>query len=534
MIVSDSPLRDVASPSAAPAEYAAQLYNDYCSRATGDARRALGQFFTPVAVARFMAKLAVSAIDRTNIRLLEPGAGTAVLTAAICEQLPDGVESIHIDAYEIDPQLANCCEQTLHVTAAALGERRIRCTFSVHRDDFILVNADALTSNLFPSLRERYDVAVANPPYFKLQKADVRAQAASHIVHGQPNIYALFMAIMAGLLRPNGSMVTITPRSFTTGQYFRRFREVLFSMVVPEAIHLFESRRDAFRGDEVLQENVIVHARRRTAKETDQVFITSSGGLRDLDRPMQRVVPRCDVVDLGSRQLAVHLPTNELDEMVLKVVRSWPETLQTLGLRVSTGPVVAFRAKEFLRVGDANGEEVAPLLWLQNVKSMCLTWPAARTNKPQRIVDSSESAYLLLPNCSYVVMRRFSAKEEHRRLVAAPLIEGTLPGRMIGLENHLNYIRRSRQKMGRHEATGLAALLCSALVDRYFRISNGNTQVSAVELRQLPLPSREAIEAIGRTIESEPTALDRTIHDALHVPAKVRWELEQGANVEGC
>jgi adenine-specific DNA-methyltransferase len=131
-------------------------------------------------------------------------------------------------------------------------------------------------------------------------------------------------------------------------------------------------------------------------------------------------------------------------------------------------------------------------------------------------------------------MRRFSAKEERRRVVAAPLVGGRLPGRNVGLENHLNYIHRPKGKMSRDEVTGLAALLCSALVDRYFRISNGNTQVSAIELRQLRLPKAETIEAIGRAVNASPTIdLDETIHDALHVPAHVRGELERVANVEG-
>jgi adenine-specific DNA-methyltransferase len=36
------------------------------------------------------------------------------------------------------------------------------------------------------------------------------------------------------------------------------------------------------------------------------------------------------------------------------------------------------------------------------------------------------------------------------------------------------------------------------LLDTYFRISNGNTQVSATELRMMPLPSLSVINAIGR------------------------------------
>jgi adenine-specific DNA-methyltransferase len=104
---------------------------------------------------------------------------------------------------------------------------------------------------------------------------------------------------------------------------------------------------------------------------------------------------------------------------------------------------------------------------------------------------------------------------------------------MIGLENHLNYIHRPKGKLAHAEALGLAALLNSALVDRFFRISNGNTQVSAVELRNLPLPSAERMRTIGRAIEQEGTEqLDRVVADALDVPADLTEELAGTAHGE--
>jgi adenine-specific DNA-methyltransferase len=492
-----------------------------------DERRELGQFFTPSEVAAFMADLAVPV--KTHVRLLEPGAGTAILTASVCERLPGAAESVHIDVYEIHPSLANLSEQVLVHTTDWLRERGVACTFAVHSKDFVRENASYLAPSLFNEGRERYDIAISNPPYFKIQKDDPRARAAAHIVHGQPNIYAIFMAIMASLLADEGVMVTITPRSFTTGEYFRRFREVLFANVLPEHIHLFGSRKDAFKKDEVLQENVILRARR--TRDTNRVTITSSAGVGDLASRRSRSVPLRDVVDLTSRDLAVHIPADGVDDRVLSFIRSWPNTLHSLGLKVSTGPVVAFRATEFLHE-EPNGRKEVPLLWLQHVKKMDIRWPI-ETRKRQYISDCPESQYLLLPNTTYVVMRRFSAKEEHRRIVAAALLDGQLPGKMIGLENHLNYIHKPKAALSRSEALGLAALLNSALVDRFFRISNGNTQVSAVELRNLPLPDSALLKEIGRQIEREGAEhLDRIIAVALHVPADLSEELAGTMNGE--
>jgi adenine-specific DNA-methyltransferase len=511
-----------------PSVFAARAFAEYSASASMDERRELGQFFTPPEVAAFMADLALPV--GPEVRILEPGAGTAILTASVCERLVGRAKTVHIDAYELHPRLAMVCEQVLTHTADWLAEHDIACTFIVHRGDFVLENASFLQPSLFTEHRERYDIAIANPPYFKLLKDDRRARAAAHIVHGQPNIYAIFMAIMASLLRKDGVMVTITPRSFTTGEYFRRFREVLFATVLPEAIHLFGSRKDAFRKDEILQENVIMRARRTRVESP--VTITTSAGVRDLDHCTSRSVPLHDVVALRSRDLAIHIPTTDVDDRVLTFIRSWPETLHTLGLSVSTGPVVAFRALEFLHEAP-NGAKEVPLLWLQHVRRMDIRWPVDGSNKRQYIANSADSKYLLLPNATYVVMRRFSAKEEHRRIVAAPLFEGQLPGSMIGLENHLNYVHRPKGKLTHAEALGLAALLNSAIIDRFFRISNGNTQVSAVELRNLPLPPADTIKAIGRLIEREGTEeLDRVIANALDVPADLNEDLAGTADGE--
>jgi len=530
LIVADRPLRyapdDLAEK---PAEYAVRLHAKYAAAAIEQDRRDFGQFFTPLAVARMMARLAMRT-DAETLRVLEPGAGAAVLTSAVCEALPSSVRALHIDAFELHPTLADLCEETLAFASRWLEERGVRCTFVVHREDFVLAHATRLTAQLFDRSRETYDIAIANPPYFKLPKQDPRAVAASEMVHGQPNIYAIFMAVMASLLAQNGTMVTITPRSFTAGDYFRRFREVLFENVVPDAVHLFGSRRDAFREDDVLQENVIMRARRLAPRRNARVTISTSAGVRDMDASVARDVALRSVVDLKSRDLTIHLPTTDLEDDVLALVRSWPHTLYSLRLHVSTGPVVAFRATEFLRADSS--PDTVPLLWLQHVRQMKISWPVS-TSKRQHIASTDGSAAVLLPNRTYVVMRRFSAKEEQRRIVAAPLFEGDLPGDAIGLENHLNYILRPKGSIDRDEAIGLAALLNSVLVDRYFRISNGNTQVSAAELRKLPLPSCDVLKTIGRAIQRDGSAIDHTVADALQVPAKLRRELERGVDAEG-
>ena len=98
----------------------------------------------------------------------------------------------------------------------------------------------------------------------------------------------------------------------------------------------------------------------------------------------------------------------------------------------------------------------------------------------------------MVPGGTYVLCKRFSAKEEARRVVAA-LYEG---GR-VGFENHLNYFHFNGGGLPNRFAKGLAAFLNSEAVDQYFRIFSGHTQVNATDLRNLHFPTWEQIEALG-------------------------------------
>lgn len=144
--------------------------------------------------------------------------------------------------------------QTLNNLTVWAKIKGVKMQADIRCFDFILAEAIALNGE-----GPAYDAVITNPPYFKIGKNDPRALAASSLVHGQTNIYSLFMAVSAALLVPGGDFVCITPRSFTSGPYFRKLREVFFAMIRPVRTHIFGSRKDTFRRDEVLQENVILH-----------------------------------------------------------------------------------------------------------------------------------------------------------------------------------------------------------------------------------------------------------------------------------
>jgi adenine-specific DNA-methyltransferase len=170
--------------------------------------------------------------------------------------------------------------------------------------------------------------------------------------------------------------------------------------------------------------------------------------------------------------------------------------------------VVAFRAKKFIPEEKSENKKYAPFLWLHNVKAMQIVWPSYKQGKPQYIEESPESSPLLISNGNYVLLRRFSAKEEARRLVAVPFIGRLYSCEFIGLENHINYIYRSKGTMKEEEAWGLAVLYNSSFYDRYFRGLNGSTQVGATEINSISFPPLEIIIEIGKKAMSIPNIIN--------------------------
>jgi hypothetical protein len=193
-----------------------------------------------------------------------------------------------------------------------------------------------------------------------------------------------------------------------------------------------------------------------------------------------------------------------------------------LPFKISTGPVVAFRSREFLRRERSN--DTAPLLWMHNVRPFVTQFPS-KNGKPMHILVSGESVRLLLPAKRYVLLKRFTAKEERKRLVAGIVEAGDLYSPVVGLENHLNYIYSSSGELSEEEAFGLAALFNSVLVDRYFRAISGNTQVNAAEIRAMPLPCVETIREIGRAVarnnDTKSTTVERVVGEAIGLPKKL-------------
>ncbi len=459
-------------------------------------RSKMGQFFTPPVVANFMASLFGD--PPKNICLLDAGAGVGLLAGAFVENVCNRDKSpdrIVVTAYELDPLLVEYLHASLSACQEFCAERGIVLTGEVIERDFIRSGADMLWGGLFPIERKSFNRVILNPPYKKIRSNSEHRRLLSSIGIETSNLYSAFVAIAVQLLEPGGELVAITPRSFCNGPYFKPFRKLFLNGMTLRRVHLFTSRDETFRDDDVLQENIIFHAVKKGEKE--KVIISTSQG-PDFGSMTLNEVAYEQVVKSNDPDLIIHLATSAMDQAVLDRIGVFDQSLDNLGISVSTGRVVDFRIKDHLRATPENG--TVPLIYPAHFSNGYIQWPKPESKKPNAISVSPASKALLLPNGNYVLVKRFTSKEEPRRIVAVIYSEENDLAPFVGFENHLNVYHLKNDSLPNKFARGIAVYLNSTLVDRYFRQFNGHTQVNATDLRMLPYPNKETLEKLGAKV----------------------------------
>src|SRR5690348_10976747 len=308
------------------------------------ARVRLGQFFTPSRAAALIA--GIPRLHRSGtLRVLDPGAGTGSLTAALVARLVREAPGLQVEivAAEIDPAAAAHLGETLADCAKVAEAEGTHVTSTVLRAD--LVDEATRLGGDRGLLAEPFDLVIMNPPYRKLaaRSAERQALLAAEGVDC-PNLYAAFLAIGVQVLKPGGQLVAITPRSFANGPYFGAFRRFFLRYMALDQIHVFESRSVVFADSDVLQENIVFSATKSGDRE--QVNLSVSRG--HADEASSRTVAYADIVKPGDPNQFIHIPAGEADAGTAGMFAAMPGGLAELGIQVSTGRVVDFRARDYL------------------------------------------------------------------------------------------------------------------------------------------------------------------------------------------
>jgi adenine-specific DNA-methyltransferase len=458
-----------------------------------DERKSLGQFFTSKDTARFMAGL-FSVPQKDFIRVLDPGAGSGILSAAVLEVINKDypvVKEIELTCYETNDDVIPLLESNI---AYMQRSSRIKLTSRIVRENYLLSQADDFTGTLHASaVQQKYEMVIGNPPYFKLQKEAPEAATMPEVCYGAPNIYFLFASMSLFNLREYGEMVYIVPRSWTSGAYFSRFRSYFLKHGKLTDIHIFTSRNKVFDKEDVLQETMIIKLQ-KTVATPSTVRITSSADSKSFNKLTELDVPYGIVV--SGEEKYVYLVTSQDEVDVLQKVNTFEQPMPSIGLKMKTGLTVDFRNREFLR--NTNGGRAVPLFYSQHIKDGRVAFPIGKEN--EYILDEMPSLVQL--NRNYLFVKRFTAKEERRRLQCAVYFADQYPEyQKISTQNKINFIDTiDNTEMTTELVCGLYIILNSTLYDTYYRILNGSTQVNSTEMNSIPVPARSVLESLGKRL----------------------------------
>lgn len=472
------------------------LTNEYIERMPKAERKKYGQFFTSMETARFMAGL--YQIDETlhTVSVLDAGAGSGILSCAFIERLEriDSIRTIELTCYENDTNVLPLLKQNLEYC-----KEQSQKIIQIHiiEDNYIL--SQYLDFNHMIGERiepKKYDFVIGNPPYMKIPKDAPEAAAMPEVCYGAPNLYFIFASMGLFNLSEDGELVYIIPRSWTSGAYFKRFREYFLTEGKLKHIHLFVSRSKVFDKESVLQETMIIKVQ-KTSQKPDTLTITSSKSNYDFGEITSLTVPY-DLVVSGFDHY-VYLVTDEQEVQVLKRLRKFDKTLPAIGVRMKTGLTVDFRNRDILR--DQEEEGAIPLFYPQHIKEGKVEFPIQKEH--EYVV--TEQKGLMQENKNYLFVKRFTAKEEHRRLQCGVYLAKRFPQyTKISTQNKINFVDGVLTEMSECLVYGLYVIFNSTLYDEYYRILNGSTQVNSTEINAMPVPDLESIKEMGKKlIQSE-------------------------------
>lgn len=425
------------------------------------------QFMTPSVIADYMAGLFDG--DEADKVLLDCGAGVGSLTVATIAKKPN-IKDVH--CWEIDPIMIDYLSSTTK-----------DFNVKIYNSDFL---KDAV--ELINNQGIRYDYIISNPPYKKILSNSKERKLLRSIGIETVNLYSAFISLSILLLKDGGQLVAIIPRSFCNGVYYKSFRELILNTCSIDYIHSFESRNSLFSDDNVLQENIIIKLSKK--KQSNKVTICHSDN-DNFSETMKNEVHFNEVLLSNDKNKFIRIPKgNQLSSEY-----PFKECLNNLGLSVSTGQVVDFRVKDFLE--EKLSEKNYPLIYSHHFENGSFIHPKEH-KKPNAIIDNEKTKKLILPNKNnYIVVNRFSPKENKKRIIANIIESNSINKDFIAIENHLNFFHVNKSGIDYTLANGLLCYLRSSILDEFIRNFSGHTQINVGDLKNIPYPSKNALLELG-------------------------------------
>ena len=394
----------------------------------------LGRLFTKKDTARLMASMLELDEKKTVYTILDPGAGTGILAAAaieeVCKRCPLA-KQIFITCYENDsvfiPMLENNLER---IRKKCRHDYGVKLYVTVYEENYLTESKNHYTVALFDEIHEdKFDIIICNPPLDLIDKHSEEAKAVGKVTLLKTGAPYLFCRMASKHLEEGGQLVISLPTISATSSGLTPFRKEMADTLALRKVHLFVGKqKNLKRAIPLKKAFILAYA---NAEKGDSIEITTStdNGVKITALPP---VPYGFVVDKNDGTLT--LPKSVEDTKIVKHISDLPETLSSLGLKMSTGLIIDSRCEGMLFTDPIKG--CVPLIRPTAIKGGQIRFP--QPIKHQYICPTNEK--LVQRNKNMVIIKRVPAKSDERFVNSAIYMAAQLPGyRYISTHNKIYF-----------------------------------------------------------------------------------------------
>ena len=481
----------------------------------------LGRLFTKKDTARLMASMLTIDEKKNVYTILDPGAGTGILAAAaieeVCKRCPS-ITQIFITCYENDPVFVPMLKDNLErIRKKCRHDYGVKLYVTVYEENYLTDSKNHYTVALFDEkIEDKFDIILCNPPLDLIDKSAPEAVAVGKVTQLKTVAAYLFCRMAAKHLEPKGQLVIILPTTASTSSGLTSFRKEMADSLSLGRIHLFVGKQKNQRRAIPLKKNFILAYTKGEKPQHIEVTTSTDNGVKLTTLPP---VPYGFIVDAEDGTLT--LPKSVEDTKIVKHISDLPETLTSLGLKMSTGLILDSRCDGMLFSDPIKG--TVPLIRPSAIKGGQIRFP--QPVKHQYLAATSEK--LVQRNKNMVIIKRVPAKSDDRFVNSAIYMAAQLPNyKYISTHNKINFIDTidKNAEISPRFAFGLFALLNSTIYDRYISIMSKSKQINSKEMKDLPLPPRNIIENIGMRLmsarQTSVTVCDQIVNPTLHIIEK--------------
>jgi len=477
----------------------------------------LGRLFTKKDTARLMADMIKVDKKKTVYTILDAGAGTGILSAAAIEKICREGEAccqIFLTCYENNEDFIPMLEDNLErIRKKAKHDYDVKVFATVYKENYLRDAKNHYTVTFFDVVPDKYDIVISNPPTELCEKDSLDAIGAGGITQLKLGLPFVFARMAATHVEEDGQLIMLLPTTYSTAAAIAPIRKEISDRLAVSAIHLFIGKQKNEKRATPLKKNFVISF--INAERPDDITITTSYDAGKSTSALSPL-PYGFVVDETTGTLT--LPKSEEDTRIVKYISGFPETLESLGLKMSTGLVIDSKCEGMLFDEAAAG--LIPVIRPSAIKRGIIAFP--QKIKKQYIAPVNPS--LSQRNKNMIMIKRVPAKSDERFVNASIYLGAQLQSyKYISTHNKINFIdtKNKSDEMSARFVFGLFALINSTIYDRYISIISKSKQINSKEMRALPLPQRSIIESIGMrlmaTRQTSVAACDSIVNPTLHI-----------------